>query len=168
MQRETRFRKAIPIEKRAAITLWRLETGNSYRSIAKNFAFGAKSTAVEITNEFYKCITEMVSDFIVFPKTERETAEAIIRFAEFSNCKIPQVVGVIDGVQIEVLGPRGDSKVAYFNRKQHCPVNTQATIGANLVFLDLATGFPGSLHDSRVLQHSTLYRNAELGRCPQR
>ena len=33
-----------------------------------------------------------------------------------------------------------------------------------MVFVDLATGFPGSVHDSRVLRHSTLYRNAEKGR----
>ena len=78
-----------------AIALWKLATGNSYRSIGKKFVV-AKSTAVEITTEFCKCITEMAPDFIVFPKTERETAEAIIRFAEFSNCKTPQVVGAID------------------------------------------------------------------------
>ena len=130
-KRDTRFRKTIPVEKRAAIALWRLATGNSYGSIAKNFAV-AKSTAVEITKGFCKCITEMASDFIVFPKTEGETAEAIIRFAEFSNCKIPQVVGAIDGVQIEVIGPRNDSKVDYLNRKQQHSTNTMATIGANL------------------------------------
>ena len=40
-------------------------------------------------------------------------------------------------------------------------INSQATIGANLVFLDLAAGVPGGVHDSRVLRHSILYRNAE-------
>ena len=31
----------------------------------------------------------MASDVMAFPKTERETAEAVIRFAEFGKCKIP-------------------------------------------------------------------------------
>ena len=35
-RRDTRFRKAIPEEKRVAITLWKLATRNSYRSIGKN------------------------------------------------------------------------------------------------------------------------------------
>ena len=35
--------------------------------------------AVEIPNEFSKCITEMTSDLKVFPKTERETTEAKIK-----------------------------------------------------------------------------------------
>ena len=77
---------------------------------------------------------------------------------------MPQVVGAINGVQIEVIDPSNNSKVDYFNRKQYYSISTQATIGANLVFLDLATGFPGSVSDSRVLRHSTLYRNAEQGR----
>ena len=40
----------------------------------------------------------MASDFIVLLKTDRETIEAILIFAEFSNCKIPQVFDAIDGV----------------------------------------------------------------------
>ena len=77
----------------------------------------------------------MASDFIVISKTEKKTAEAIIRFTEFSSFKIPQVVGAIDGVQIEVIGPSNDSKMDYFNRKQHYFIITQATIGVNLFFL---------------------------------
>ena len=131
-KRDTQFRKAIPVEKSAV----------------------AKSAAVEIANEG---ITEMASDFIVFLKTDRETAEAIIRFAEFSNCRIPQVFDVTDGVQIEVIGLSNDGKVDYFNTKQHYSINTQATIGANLVFLDLVIGFLGSVLDSCVSRCSILY-----------
>ena len=32
---DTRFRKAIKVEKRLAIVKWRLSTGNSYRSVSK-------------------------------------------------------------------------------------------------------------------------------------
>ena len=83
--------------------------------------------------------------------------KAIIRFVEFSNYNIPQVVGATGGA----VGPTINVNVDYFNRKQHYSINSQATIGANLVFLDLAAGVPGGVHDSRVLRHSILYRNAE-------
>ena len=46
-KQDTRFREAASIEKRVAIPLWRLATGNSCRSISKIFAVG-KSTAVSI------------------------------------------------------------------------------------------------------------------------
>lgn len=53
-KRDTQFRKAIPVEKRMAIALWRVATGNSYRTIREIFVV-AKSLAVEITNEIWKC-----------------------------------------------------------------------------------------------------------------
>ena len=34
---DTRFRKAIKVEKRLDIGIWRLSTGNSYRSVSKVF-----------------------------------------------------------------------------------------------------------------------------------
>ena len=46
-KQDTRFREAVPIEKRVAIALWRLAIGNSYRGLLKMFAFG-KSTALNI------------------------------------------------------------------------------------------------------------------------
>ena len=70
-KRDTRLRKAIPVKKRVTLAFWKLATENNYRSIGK--------MAVEITNEFSKCITEMTSDLKVFPKTERETTEAKIK-----------------------------------------------------------------------------------------
>ena len=47
-KRDIQFRRAIPIEKRVAIALWRLSTGNLLRTVAKTFVVG-KSTAVQIT-----------------------------------------------------------------------------------------------------------------------
>ena len=49
----------------------------------------------------------------------------------------------------------------YHSRKQKCTVNTQAVVGADLVFLDIATGFPGSVHDARVLRSTSLFAQAE-------
>ena len=31
------------------------------------------------------------------------------------------------------------------------------------MFLDVATGFPGCMHDARVLQHTALFRMAKQG-----
>ena len=47
-KRDIQFRRAIPIEKGVAIALWRLSTGNFFRTVAKTFAVG-KSTALQIT-----------------------------------------------------------------------------------------------------------------------
>ena len=78
------------------------------------------------------------------------------------NCKIPQAAGLIDATHIPILTPT-ESKNDYYSRKKRHIINTQAVVGANIMFLDVATGFPGCMHDARVLQHTTLFRMARQG-----
>ena len=49
-RQETRFRKPVSVEKRVAVGVWRLSTGNSYRSCGLQFGLG-KSTAKVICQE---------------------------------------------------------------------------------------------------------------------
>ena len=63
IENDTSFRKAIPVEKR--VGLWRLETGNSYRCIAKMFVIG-KSTAVKISKDFCSALRKSCT-YIKFP-----------------------------------------------------------------------------------------------------
>ena len=50
-KRDTNFRNAIKVEKRVAVTLWRLSTGNWYRTVSKVFGI-AKSVW---NNKIYYC-----------------------------------------------------------------------------------------------------------------
>ena len=104
---------------------------------------------------------ETSHEFIHFPTNGRETAIAIQKFRTFTESKIPQVVGVNDGTHIEILCVDSESRVDYFSRKQRYTINTQAVVGANLMFLHIATGYPGSLHNARILRLSNLYTRAE-------
>ena len=73
-KRNTRFRNAICIEKRIALAIWRLSTGNSYRSVSKVFGVGI-STACTIGNNFCTEIAALAGDIIRFPRNGRETAD---------------------------------------------------------------------------------------------
>ena len=100
---------------------------------------------------------------IHFPRRRTETAEAIEQFKVFCQCRIPQVLGALDGTHIPIVAPNVDGKVDYFSRKQRYTISTQGLVGANLVFLDVATGFPGSCHDARNFRNTSLYMQAENG-----
>ena len=50
-------------------------------------------------------IISLIKNFIKFPKTTFEFAEAMKLFQDFTECKIPQVVGAIDGTRIEIMAP---------------------------------------------------------------
>ena len=159
-KQNTQLRNAIPIEKRVAIAIWRLATGDPYRAVGKTFGIG-KATTLSITNDFYKELSRISRRFIRFPKSTSETRSAIQDFKEETNCKISQALGAIDCTHIKILRPANEDKKDYFSRKQCDAINTQAVIGANLKILDLATGFPGSIHDARVLRKTSIYWKAE-------
>ena len=62
------FRKVIPVEQRAAITLWRLAIGNSYHFTEKNCCCKINRYWNEIRNELCKCTGERGSDLWHFRK----------------------------------------------------------------------------------------------------
>ena len=50
-----------------------------------------------------------------------------------------------------------DNHEDYFNRKQHYSVNLQAIVNCDLKFIHVSFGYPGSIHDARVLRLSSLF-----------
>ena len=60
------------------------------------------------------------------------------------------------GLVQRYLKPDNESSVDYFSRKQKYTVHTLAVVGSNLIFLDVATGFPGSIHDATMLGNKTI------------
>ena len=152
------FGDAIEVEKRVAISIWRLVTEKSYRTVSKVFG---KATVIKITADFVKELVRLASRFIKFLKRNYKTASAVELFKSFWSCSLPQVLGAIDGTHIEILKPHNESSMDYFSRKKEYTVNTQAVVGSNLIFLDAATGFPGSIHDTRMLRAIRLYQDAE-------
>ena len=60
-----------------------------------------------------------------------------------------------------MLKPNNESSVDYFSRKLKYTVNTQAVVGSNLIFLHVATRFPGSIHDARITRATKLHQDAE-------
>ena len=71
-----------------------------------------------------------------------------------------KIVGVIDSCHIEINAPP-ENKEDYFNRKQYYSINQQGTVNSQLLFQYIAVGYPGSIHDARVLRLSGIFDLAE-------
>ena len=125
--------------------------------MSKVFGIG-KSEVIKYVNKLISQPVWMSPKFIKFPKITLETGVKVRSFCDFTGSKIPQVLEEIDVTHIEILAPCSDSKVDYFSRKQKFTVNTQALFGANLEFLDVAKGYPGSVHDPRALRSCPLFQ----------
>lgn len=61
------------------------------------------------------------------------------------------VIGAIDGSHIAIKAPHVNHE-DYFNRKQNYSINLQGVVDATGKFIDVSTGWPGSIHDARVLR----------------
>lgn len=65
-------------------------------------------------------------------------------------------MGAIDGCHVPIEAPL-ENPNAYFNRKQFHSVILQAVCLHDLTFTDLNVGWPGRVHDAKVLKNSHLW-----------
>ena len=93
---------------------------------------------------------------ICWPRVEN-MAEQEAAFEEHRG--FPGVLGAIDGCHIPISAPRFCPE-NYVNRKGWHSVNLQAVCSHDLKFIDCYTGWPGSVHDARVLRNSPVFMDA--------
>ena len=168
LQRQhTRMREPVSVEKRVAVSLWRFAIGNSFKTCGLQFGLG-KSTAKTVCCGFENALISRKDQFIYFPLTRRDIEGQMNEFID--EYGIPQTVGAIDGCHIEINAPP-QNKEDYYNRKQHCSVILQAIVDCSLKFLHVSVGYPGSIHDARVLRLSGLFdlgNNQQILESPSR
>lgn len=149
----TRLRCSLSVEKRVGVTLWYLATPMEFRSIEHLFGI-ARCTACVIVHDTCKAIVEVLMKlYIVFPEGERisDTVDGFLK-----TWGIPQCCGAVDGSHIPISAPVMNH-TDYYNRKGFYSVVVQAVVDYRYRFMNVYTGWPGSVHDARVFAHSTLY-----------
>lgn len=160
IQREnTRLRPCISPERVLAIALYRLAHGGTYENAGVAMNIG-KTTAYEAFWDVVDRLHEIRGEYIKFPTTAAETATEIATFQDYSD--LPNIAGAIDGTHIKIKRPR-QSGHDYFSRYHQYDVVTQGIVNGRMIFLDVVTGFPGSMHDARVLRNTAIYTKAENG-----
>ena len=148
VQREnTHFRSCIPPEKVLAIGLYWIAHGGSYDNTAQAMNIG-KTTVHKAFRDVVDALYDIRNDFIKLPLTVDETAASIATFQHLFM--LPNIARAIDGSHIKIRAPR-ESAVDYFSRYQEHDVVVQAIVNGKKLFIDVAAGFPRSLHDARVL-----------------
>ena len=158
-KQNTQMRECVPVEQRVALTLWRLATNADYRSISQLFGLG-RSTVCEIFHECCSVIAEKLLPRFVQIPTGEELKEIIEGFE--STWGFPQVVGAIDGSHIPITRPV-HNQADYYNRKGFHSIIIQAVVDYRYMFIDICVGWPGRVHDARVLGNSRLYLKATNG-----
>ncbi|XP_078021421.1 uncharacterized protein LOC144461775 [Epinephelus lanceolatus] len=158
-RQDTRFRKAVSVELRVAICLWRLATNLELRSLSHLFGVGL-SSACSFTQEVVSAINEILAPQYLHTPSAAELEGIVRGFRE--RWKFPQCAGAVDGTHIPILAPPNNS-ADYYNRKGVYSVILQGVVDHNMKFWDVNIGWPGRVHDARVFSNSSLYQQGQNG-----
>ena len=153
-----RGRPPVKVDKQLFITLWYLGNPECNRSISDTFDV-TKSTVYRVTRRVCKAIvTNLVPLFIKWPAGER-VQEIIESFELFNG--MPRCLGATDGTHIPIKAPRIHPE-QYINRKSFHSMQLQLVCDNEMVLTDVYCGWPGAVHDARVLRNSPLNQAAEF------
>ena len=72
------------------------------------------------------------------------------------------IIGFIDGSHIRLAVCPGSDQ-DYYNRKSFPSMQLQVVVDDRMLIINSYTGWPGSVHDARVLRNSDLFHKAEMG-----
>lgn len=158
-RKDTKFRKAICVQHRVAITLWCLATCGEYRTIGHLFGIARCTVCVIVHDTCTAIVTTMMSQYITFPKGD-DLKEVIAGFKE--KCGFVQCAGAIDGTHVAVRAP-AMNHTDYYNRKGWYSIIVQGVVDHNYLFRNVYCGWPGSVHDARVLANSSVFQKANSG-----
>lgn len=120
-KKDTIFRKAIPVQKRVAISLYFLKSGADFGILADVFCIGV-STANRIVLEFIDAVLLKYNGLIRFPTEDEKEAisEGYRRKWQYYDC-----FGALDGCHIPILSPE-ESAQEYFSYKGFHSINVLA------------------------------------------
>ncbi|KAK0147771.1 putative nuclease HARBI1 [Merluccius polli] len=127
--------------------LYWLAHGASYSVVSR--AFGVPKTSVfRAVHKVAGKIVEKRSHCITLPKPHELEATGA-GFAALAQNEAFE----------KIKAPAGPASIDYTNRKLFHSIQLQAVCDSGGRFLDTFTGYPGSVHDTRVLKNSPLYIN---------
>ena len=129
----TTMREPIELERRVAVTIWRLATNVEYRTLGELFGLG-RSTVGKIVLETCEAIAQHLLQVHVRFPTGQTLKQVIHGFDAKSG--FPQVAGAIDGTHIPSIRPQVNA-TDYISRKGFHFLVMQAVVDFRGVFTDL-------------------------------
>lgn len=142
------------------VFLFWLASGASYRVVSRVFAIPL-STVHRIVHRVTEEVVAIRHQVIHLPRTPEDLDVLSHGFAGLARHRaFLKAAGAIDGCHVHIKPPSGPDGQCYRNRKLFPSILLQAVCDHQGRFIDTYVGWPGSVHDSRVLRNSPLYRQA--------
>ncbi|XP_064629252.1 uncharacterized protein LOC135488546 [Lineus longissimus] len=156
----TNMRRSIALDRKVGAVIVTLSSQAELRIVANLFGISIASLCIFVQETCKAINTVLVLRLIRLPNAD-ETRRIMDGFER--NWGFPNSAGAIDGTHIPIMAPKR-YKPDYYNRKSYHSYNVQAYVDDCYRSRDVVAGWPGSVHDARVLGESNLFDLREAGR----
>lgn len=155
--RNTRRSHALSVRQQILVTLHFLGNGSIYHLNGHSLGV-SKSTVCQCIHAVCNLImVYMMPLYVRWPTNANDIDIKFQRKAGF-----PHVKGIIDGTLIHINAPHNDEPIFVSRTNKHA-INLLLVCGPQYEFFYASAKGPGSFHDSRCLQISSLWHSWEVG-----
>ncbi|XP_040382396.1 protein ANTAGONIST OF LIKE HETEROCHROMATIN PROTEIN 1 [Oryza brachyantha] len=151
--------RLLSVEKQVAIAMRRLASGDSQVSVGSAFGVG-QSTVSQVTWRFIESMEERARHHLVWPGPER-MEEIKAKFELESG--LPNCCGAVDATHIIMTLPAVESSEDWCDPAKNYSMFLQGIVDDEMRFIDIVTGWPGSMTFSRLLKCSGFFKHCEAG-----
>lgn len=152
--------RLLSVEKQVAIAMRRLASGEAQVSVGGAFGVG-QSTVSQVTWRFIESMEERAKHHLQWPEPERM---AQIKNEFEAVFRLPNCCGAIGATHIIMTLPAVESSHDWCDQESNYSMFLQVIVDHEMRFLDIVTGWPGSMTISRLLKCSGFYKLCESGR----
>ncbi|KAB0803467.1 hypothetical protein PPYR_00437 [Photinus pyralis] len=153
-------RPEISIEKGCMVVVWYLANMESIRSVANRFGI-SNSTCWMVLYKICNMLVQLSLQHRLIAWPSPNSLQVTCNSFQ-QHFGMRGVIGAIDGSHIRINAPK-DHHTSYINRKGYHSVLLQAVCNADMLFTDVYTGYPGSVHDAALFKRSDLCNNISTG-----
>ncbi|GBG69119.1 hypothetical protein CBR_g3817 [Chara braunii] len=159
LQRQiTPFRQPLQPKRIVAYAVYRWASSETYDSGTSNFGIG-RASGIAAVEDVTRALHRAYPDKIKMPTGSRRKQV----MDAFERKRFPRCMGAIDCTHLYVDKPANAPAENFCDRHRQFSVVAQVVVDMDMRILDVFVGYPGSVHDSRVLRNSSLYRRAQAG-----
>ncbi|XP_072182162.1 putative nuclease HARBI1 [Diadema setosum] len=154
LEHRTNRSHAVPASLQVFIALRFYATGSVLDNSAAMHGISV-ATCSRVVRRVTKALCQRRNEYIKFPCTREDVRNTQVKFHNIAQ--FPHVVGVVDGTHVCLSGaPLGEEEYVYVNRKGRHSINVQIISNAEFKITNIVARWPGSTHDSRILQNSII------------
>jgi hypothetical protein len=151
--------RLLSVEKQVAIAMRRLASGDSQVSVGIAFGVG-QSTVSQVTWRFIESMEDRARHHLTWPNQERlEQIKAVLEDAY----GLPNCCGGVDATHVTMTLPAVESSEDWCDHAKNYSMFLQGVVDDQMRFIDIVTGWPGSMTFSRLMNYSGFFKLCESG-----